>query len=273
VAANQVAALLFGAAMLPLSFVDIEGSGSLQAVFTAYRFAAVAIILGTVGCALATGGAAGPAAALAARMVSASTAAAAAGHGRRLAASAVSGGGAWYQGLGIAFSTISTSQICHLQAPSLVRAAREPAGALRVLGLALVTTAVLNASVGLTGLFFGEATEELATLNWKQYDGAGFGGGAGAARAPGWAVGLRIAVLAFPLLASASSFPISAVVLARNLHEIAPAAARDRLSPNGLRVGCRLVAVLPPVVLTMLLHKLSVVFDVTGLCRCARVPC
>lgn len=269
VRANQLAALAFGAAMLPLSMVDIEGSGSLQAVFTAYRFVAVAAILTTVGVAALVGadagGAAVPVAAAARRALSASAVAAAARRGARL------GGGVdgahWYDGLGIAFSTISTSQICHLQAPSLVRAAREPDRALRTLALALATTGALNAAVGVTGAFFGERTEQLATLNWKAYDGHGFDAPAGAPCAA-WAVGVRMLVLAFPLLASASSFPISAVVLATNLNEVAPARVRARLSPAGLKVAGRLIAVLPPVLLTMAEHQLSVVFDVTGLCRC-----
>lgn len=279
--ANQLGALVFGVAMLPLSMVDIEGSGSLQAVFTAYRFVAVAVILSTVGAAaFAAAGGSGdggggsepaPAAAAANRMLAASAAATAARHGTRVLGQA---GAHWYEGLGIAFSTISTSQICHLQAPSLVRAARAPERALRTLALALVTTGALNAAVGVTGLFFADETEQLATLNWKAYDGRSFHGSSdgGGSEPPAWAVGVRLVVLAFPLVASASSFPISAVVLATNLHEIAPARLRASLSPTALKLACRLVAVLPPVGLTMALHKLSVVFDVTGVCRCAPRP-
>jgi len=240
---------------------------------------------------------------------------------RRAAAAVASGAPPrWLDGLGIAFSTIATSQICHLQAPSLVAATRDPDEAPRVLALALLTTGVLNAGVGVTALYFAGDTEELATLNWKAYDGTSFdgsgGGGADAGEAvPAWALAGRLVVLLLPVVCAASSFPISAVVLSNNIAETLglattssaaaasstaagtvasghpqPDAQEGGADASGLegggvggaglrrggtcgpcrhagsRLACRMLAVLPPIGLTILVHDLSIAYDVTGIC-------
>lgn len=255
VRANRLVSLAFGGLMFPLSLVPLARQQRAQGALTLYRFGAVALMLGTVlGAALGArgdgGGARRALGALGARAL----------RERR-----------WSDGLGIAFSTISISQICHLQTPALVRASAAPERAHVVMGCALLTTGALSAAVGALALYFGERTEQLGTLNWKGYDGVGFDGGAAP---PAWAVLARDAVLLLPVLAAASSFPLSAIVLATNLQYVAE--RRLRAARGGREAGValwRLLAVAPPCVLSACFHRLSVVFDLTGLFRCsARHP-
>lgn len=246
ISANRIAVTLFGAVMIPVSMVDLEGQQGAQALFTAYRFIAIALMLGTV---------------LAAVLVPSQVP-------DRLASLRGRPGGGWFDGLGIAFSTISTSQMNHLQVPALFKAARYPDHALGVFCTALCTSALLSSAVGCLSLYFGAGTEQLATLNWKTYDGRGFGDGEGrTASIPAWALAIRVGVMFLPVITTISSFPISAIVLANNIDEALPKRWTDTMAPQSRRLLCRVLAVGPPIVLTALLHKLAVVFDVTGLFR------
>jgi len=241
VRANQIVALGFGALMLPLSLVSLAGQQRAQAGFTAYRFLAVALMLfsvvlvalapehapvdATEGSRRKLGDALHRVARAASRArvlgggggIGGGVGGAGSGHGG--GGGGGGGGRRWFDGLGIAFSTVSISQMCHLQAPALCRAAAVPERAHLVMSCALLTTGVLSAAVGCLALYFGDATEQLATLNWKAFNGAAFDSDAGGKEPPTWAVAVRTLVLLFPVIAAASAFPLSAIVLANNLRE------------------------------------------------------
>lgn len=167
-------------------------------------------------------------------------------------------------GFASAFTTIAVALNCHQNLPNIYQPIVEKDK------LKIMSFAALGTSIGfytliavLCSYHFRGKTEQLVTLNWKNYSACG----------DGWddcprsavAIIIRLWVMCFPVVDVATVFPLLGITLANNLLELVPARTSERFNPKLLKFGSRLIATIPPLCLGAGLGKLDTIFNIVGL--------
>lgn len=242
---------LFAVYAIAMSFKDISAQRTLQQIMTGYRFAAFFVMALTAIVALYHPNTFDAAASHHAPYVSKEP-----NHVK-------------WAGFGVAFSFSAVALNVQYNSPDFLTYVRAPKQHLKALVTAgLGTAVVLYIAIGwLCSSTFGSKTTPLVTLNWQHY--TGLAGGWGAGSETWWAVVIKLFIMAFPALNMISVFPLLVITLAGNLETSMPASLaanlRARYSSTTIRYAFRLAAAVPPLVLSAINGKLSIIFTITGL--------
>ncbi|KDO18763.1 hypothetical protein SPRG_15926 [Saprolegnia parasitica CBS 223.65] len=152
------------------------------------------------------------------------------------------------------FSQLFQHSVPGLLAP--LSRANQPKAA-QIFGSALVTTTLFYLGLGLTCCYyFGDRISSSVNLNWANFTW-------GLDPVPVWARCLTALVVLFPALDTLSVFPLIAITLGDNL-AVSLRQCSTFLSRSQVRIFCRLVAALPPLVIAVLVSDLSVTLQISG---------
>ncbi|KDO27656.1 hypothetical protein SPRG_06927 [Saprolegnia parasitica CBS 223.65] len=164
-----------------------------------------------------------------------------------------------FGGFGLLFSTTVFSQLFQHSVPGLLAPlsrANQPKAA-QIFGGALLTTTLFYLGLGLTCCYyFGDRISSSVNLNWANFTW-------GLDPVPVWARCLTALVVLFPALDTLSVFPLIAITLGDNL-AVSLRQCCTFLSRSQVRIFCRLVAALPPLVIAVLVSDLSVTLQISG---------
>lgn len=111
--------------------------------------------------------------------------------------------------------------------------------------------------------YFGSKTEPLVTLNWKDYYGSWHS--EAPEHIPIWSTVIKLFILCFPMLDMLSVFPLVCLTVGNNFLSSLGDSLRDRYSYSTLKIGCRLAAAIPPLIMAMILGDIDAIFSYTGL--------
>ena len=156
------------------------------------------------------------------------------------------------------------ANIFHHSIPSLSHPVVDKGSLGKIFTTALIVSWAAYAGIGTAiSIFFGEHTKVASNLNWRSYVGSGIPGD----EAPLYARLISCFVVLFPAMDVASAYPLNAITLGNNLlcavygSQLAPAMERSRMH----RMGFRLLAAVPPLLLALVESNLGEITDFTGL--------
>ena len=168
------------------------------------------------------------------------------------------------------FGTIGSSQIMHFCFPTVSKGARDKEGLFGVFAKAFWSSLLLFAGLGaVAGMYCFDTDKggidcvnKLVTINWGEYTGSGFAGGAGA---PIWALLLRYLVVVFPVVAMLSNYPLAGLSFGNNIQSMMPQAMKESLGSEPRQMlAARLLGAVPPIGLAAAMSDLEVVFEAVG---------
>lgn len=163
-----------------------------------------------------------------------------------------------FSGFGIIFPAIVFAQLTHHSVPGIIQPVRNKNHLKGIFLATLTVSTIFYAVMGtILASYLGAGIKDLATLNWQlPIDAQEVGVGEYI---------LRYAVILLPVFLALSAFPITAVTLGNNLYAGLPATWTKNQTSKGVRTICRLVAVLPPLILGAFIFELATVVTFTGL--------
>lgn len=169
-------------------------------------------------------------------------------------------------GFGVMFSTGVFSQLFQHSVPGLLAplGAKNQEKAGSIFGSTLVTTMLFYMALGsVCSLYFGTKVSSSVNLNWADFSW-GFDVSEGAPT-PMWTRALSMLVVIFPALDTLSVFPLISVTLGDNIAASVP--RTWRMSPSAratLKVVCRFVAAVPPLLIAVFVSDLSLTLQLSG---------
>ncbi len=169
-----------------------------------------------------------------------------------------------YRGIGHIFSVSLFAQLMHHSTTPLVSILTNKRRARLMFMLALGTTCFLYIFLGIVAsLYFGQSIADVASLQWMSYT-------AESGHRVIHAVIISYLVIMFPPLDLLSAFPLNGVTLGNNLRTAIPFKLTRPGTflfehPKALKVGMRLVAVIPPLLLASIFRKPTVVIELGGM--------
>ncbi|KAJ4459801.1 putative Transmembrane protein [Paratrimastix pyriformis] len=165
------------------------------------------------------------------------------------------------------FATLFTSSAValnvHYNLPDAIQPMRQKRYARGVTLSAMLLSLVFFVAIGITcALTFGSNTKGLVTLNWESY--TGLDGGWGKGEPQWWATVLQLVIVLFPMFNMLSIFPLIATTVGSNVEQFLPKRWIEA-RPRTVSVLCRWGNTILPVVLTVFVGRLEVIFQFTGL--------
>lgn len=166
----------------------------------------------------------------------------------------------WYgiTGIGFVFTTSTFSLLFQHSVPGLMHPLEDRPSSLRVFYSAIITCLVLYIILGLlTNLYFGGTIESSVNLNWASFT-------YGFSKIPIWGRILNIIIVVFPALDTLSVFPLIAVTLGNNLEFAFPSRLKSRYSSSRIKLLCRLLASIPPIICSFFEQDLGIILKISG---------
>lgn len=108
-------------------------------------------------------------------------------------------------------------------------------------------------------LYFGDEVNQTLSLQWSTYSNGWAGSNAW------WAHFCAYFILMFPALECFSAFPLCAITLGNNIFATLPNEWTDDGTSRLVKIICRLIATIPPLILGTTTHCLNVIVRITGL--------
>jgi hypothetical protein len=161
-----------------------------------------------------------------------------------------------WRGIGVIFPISIYAQIFHHSVPGLAKPLRDKRHVPLVFIAVVMTTCVLYCLLGFTvSLYFGFAVNSICTLNWSNYSAL--------YNNAFWAKIVGYTIVLFPPIDIISAFPLNAITLGNNMltcfvHDPIQQVHRPTI------VMFRLIAVIPPIIGSMLVHDLASILQYTG---------
>lgn len=144
---------------------------------------------------------------------------------------------------------------------------RHESGVVAVLLGCMMACVALYIGLGLIcSLTIGMNSYPLITLNWSHY--TGYDGGWGLVPAGSdvywWAQLIKLFIMLFPVINMLSVFPLVAISLSENLRSSIPARFAKQHAAEDLKRYCRILACVPPLILTCFNGQIDLIFKVAG---------
>ncbi|KAG9393149.1 Amino acid transporter transmembrane [Carpediemonas membranifera] len=237
---------LFALVVVPMSCTEMKEQVVVQVALTLFRFFAIAVMLVTMGVAIL----------------------------RKPYDPAISRADFPYTvvhpplfnwaGIGQVFSTTLFAQLFHHSTTPLMAMLHDKRDSKKVFFGAIGTTCVLYVLIGVVAtLYFGDEVKGIVSLQWMDYT-------AERSSRVWYAVIISYLVILFPPIDLLSAFPLNGVTLGNNIAEAIPLKWRmpDKFLGKHhkvVRIACRLVAVVPPLIGAVFVRKATVVVQFGGL--------
>ena len=165
-------------------------------------------------------------------------------------------------GIGLLISSMCFSMLFQHSIPGLM-AAIDPdkrKSSKFVFGAALATSSLLYIVLGVTmALYFGSDILPSSNLNFVD-----FNFGLGEPSSPVASI-LSYAIVLFPVVGSISVYPLIALTLANNLHVSTARYTGWKQDDRKAKIIWRLVAAVPPIVLSLFVRNLSTIIQFSGI--------
>eukprot|EP00010_Vexillifera_abyssalis_P002028 CAMPEP_0201562904 /NCGR_PEP_ID=MMETSP0173_2-20130828/79590_1 /ASSEMBLY_ACC=CAM_ASM_000268 /TAXON_ID=218659 /ORGANISM="Vexillifera sp., Strain DIVA3 564/2" /LENGTH=528 /DNA_ID=CAMNT_0047977525 /DNA_START=215 /DNA_END=1801 /DNA_ORIENTATION=- len=166
-----------------------------------------------------------------------------------------------WSGFGQIFSTAVFAQLMHHSVPGLCQPVRTKKNLKKMFIGALSTTFFFYSLLSvITALYFGAGVNQVVTLNWTTYAGLNFNTRNG----PVFAKVISYVVVLFPVADIISAYPLNAYTLGNNIFFGLP----DRYTDNGrskiVKIACRLLASVPPIILAIIVNSLATILSFAG---------
>jgi len=162
-----------------------------------------------------------------------------------------------YSGLGKIFSTAVFAQLVHHSIPGLMQPIKNKSQSRTIFMATFATTATFYTFLGLMcAMYFGDQVKSVVTLNWQYYVWN---------KSPVKWYGSFVTylVVLFPVIDVVSAYPLSAITLGNNLFFGLP----ERFTNSGknvrVKIACRLIASIPPILGSIIVHDLPVIIGWT----------
>ena len=266
---------VFGVIVVPLSLLDTTEQATIQSIFTVLRFVTLgAMAIGAVlGLFLFPLASAFPPLPRSSLSLPASTSAASAPPFATPSSVIANTTTAPYygknvhwglqtSGMGLLISSMCFSMLFQHSVPGLM-AAIDPTqrqSVKHVFGGALISSALLYIVLGVTmALYFGSAILPSSNLNFVNFN---FGMGEPSSMV---ATLMSYVIVLFPVVGSISVYPLITITLSNNLHVSTAKCTGWGQDNRRARIFWRLVAGIPPILLSLLVRNLSTIIQFSGL--------
>eukprot|EP01090_Pellita_catalonica_P004192 TRINITY_DN14036_c0_g1_i1.p1 TRINITY_DN14036_c0_g1~~TRINITY_DN14036_c0_g1_i1.p1 ORF type:complete len:529 (-),score=31.11 TRINITY_DN14036_c0_g1_i1:190-1776(-) len=169
-------------------------------------------------------------------------------------------------GFSIIFGTAVFSQLFQHSAPGLARPVRNKSKMPYIFGGALISTMILYSILGImASMYFGDDTKQLISLNWDSYSGNDF---AGKSHANLPAKIASYVVVLFPVITVTSGFPLFGITMGNNIYNGLPDKWTNNRTSKKVKIACRLVSVIPPLIAACGIKDLAIIVEFTGIAGC-----
>lgn len=169
-------------------------------------------------------------------------------------------------GFGVMFSTGVFSQLFQHSVPGLLAplGTENQSKAHSIFGATLLTTMFFYISLGSIGsLYFGPKVASSVNLNWAEFT---WGLAPTSSLLPLWAKMLSTLVVVFPAVDTLSVYPLISVTLGDNIATIIPDQWIHAVGGRGcLKLICRMLASVPPLLIAVFVSDLSMTMQFSGL--------
>jgi hypothetical protein len=161
-----------------------------------------------------------------------------------------------WSGFAIVFTSGAVALNFHYNLPDIARPVKNKLALTKIVTSAQLTAFGFYVLLGLLcSLYFGNATEPLATLNWRTYTARHGGWGGSTSDRPFYAVMIQLFVMLFPVFDMLSVFPLVGITLGNNLYNTAPLSLKNKFTEKRGKIICCLVGTIPPVIMAAILGK------------------
>ncbi len=155
------------------------------------------------------------------------------------------------------------SQVMHHSAPVLLQPVRNKKRLNLMFGATFGTAAVFYTSLAvICALFLGPKAHSLVSLNWATWDGKSW-----TSEGSRGIVASAIAqlIILFPAVSLISSSPLNAITLSLMLMELLPKRWVDGRYGFAIKYTCRVLAIVPPIIIAALIRCLTLIVQICGL--------
>jgi len=171
-----------------------------------------------------------------------------------------------FSGFGLILTTSIFAQLIHYGVPGIVQPVRDKSKLVWIFSIGCTITMLMYLALGiLCSMYFGHDTKQLITLNWTGYNGD-FHSSSEGVHKEWWAYIISYTVILFPVATTTTGFPLIAITLGNNIYAGLPSKWTKNQTSRPIKILCRLIAAIPPIIGATFLREVSLLIELTGLC-------
>jgi len=169
-------------------------------------------------------------------------------------------------GFAIVFLSGAVALNFHYNVPDIIHPMQDKSVLTRIVsGAQVVAFGFYIVLSVLSAWYFGNATQQLVTFNWSTFTARDGGWGGDVSDRPAIAIVVQLIVMLFPVFDMISVFPLVAVTLGNNIHNVLPANFKSAVQPRLVGIVSRLLAAIPPIIAAAIFGEISKIFSIAGI--------